>query len=61
MSRAPGYQPEVLFFSGHLDVLKGANDTALSQWRQLLGLLPEDSEAAASLKREIRQLENKQK
>ena len=61
LSHAPAYKAEALFFGGHIDVLKGAHDTALSQWRQLLGLLPEDSDAAASLRREIRHLENKQK
>ena len=57
LSREPAYEAEALFFGGHLDVLKGAHDTALSQWHKLLGLLPEESDAAASLRQDIRQLE----
>ena len=61
LSQTPSHTAEALFFGGHINILKGAHDSALSQWRQLLGLLPEESDAAASLRQEIRQLENNQK
>jgi len=50
------YQAEALFFGGHVASLTGDKAAAVSQWQALLELLPDDSDAALSLAREIEKL-----
>ena len=50
------YQAKALFFGGHVASLTGDKAAAVSQWQALLELLPDDSDAALSLAREIEKL-----